>query len=220
MTTTSFKSAHLNDVLANTGKVFLKILGILLLAYLAFFAYVAVHEWAGHVLADTLVFAMHGTYFEKLNVIIQWLNITMSVCRWTVGFAPFRIGGEVVSAIPHDLFQFTDWEVGFSALMGSGTTMLLSLTVLTVLNFYKDVQHFPWFAIAYALYSVIFDQVLYTFTGPDPEPLVAAVLMGVTPFFFKGIVIGLVVLQSWLFVRFVLHYRRSRQAKLGPTSIT
>jgi hypothetical protein len=66
---------------------------------------------------------------------------------------------------------------------------------------------------------MIFDQVLYTFTGPDPEPLVAAVLMGVDPSLFKGIVIGLVGLQSWLFVRFVLNYRRSRQAKLGHPSI-
>jgi hypothetical protein len=220
MTTTNFKFVHWNDLLTITGKVFLKTLGILLLAYLAFFAYVAVHEWAGHILADMFVFAIHGTHFEKLDVVIQWLNIIMGAGRWTVGFAPFRIGGEVVSAIPHDLFQFTDWEIGFSALMGSGMTMLFSLIVLTVLNLYKNVQHFPWFAIAFTLFSVIFDQVLYTFIGPNPEPLVAAVLMGMDPYLFKGIVIGLVGLQGWLFVRFVLHYRRSRQAKLGHPSIS
>jgi hypothetical protein len=219
MTTTNFKSAYWNDVLAVTGKVFLKILGILLLAYLAFFAYVAVHEWVGHILADMFVFARHGTHIEILDVIVQWLNVTMSAGHWNVGFAPFRIGGEVVSAIPQEIFQFTDWEVGFSALMGSGITMLFSLIALTVLNLYKGVLHFPWFAIAFALYSVIFDQVLYTFTGPDPEPLIAAVLMGADPSLFKGIVIGLVGLQCWLFVRFVLHYRRSRQAKSGHLPI-
>jgi hypothetical protein len=213
MAKTNFKSAHWNDILVITGKLFLKILGILLLAYLAFIAYVAVHEWAGHILADTLIFARHGTSIEKLDVVIQWLNITIGAGRWTVKFAPFRFGGEVVSALPHDHFQFTDWEIGFSALMGSGMTMLFSLITLMGLNLYKNVQPFPWFAIAFALCSVIFDQVLYTFNGPDPEPLIAAVLMGVDPPLFKGIVIGLVILQGWLFIRFVLHYRRSRQAK-------
>jgi hypothetical protein len=59
---------------------------------------------------------------------------------------------------------------------------------------------------------MIFDQVLYTFTGSDPEPLVSAVLMGVNPFLFKGIVIGLVLLQGWLLIRFVIRFRRARQA--------
>jgi len=195
----------------NVGKILMRILSILLVAYLAFFSYVATHEWAGHILTDTLVFTWHGTHFEKFDVIVQWLNVKMETGHWAVTLAPFRIGGEVVSAIPHDLFTFTDWEVGFSALMGSGITMLTSLIILVALNLCKNVRHFPWLAGFFILYSVVFDQILYTFTSSNPEPLVSAVLMGVNPVLFKGVVIGLVVLQSWLLIRFVLRYRRARQ---------
>jgi hypothetical protein len=59
---------------------------------------------------DALVFASHGTHFEKLDVIVQWINVIMEGDRWSVGVAPFRIGGEVVYAIPHDIFAFTDWD--------------------------------------------------------------------------------------------------------------
>jgi len=195
----------------NVGKILLQVLKILLIIYLAFFSFVAVHEWAGHILMDALVFASHGTHFEKLDVIVQWINVIMEGNRWSVGVAPFRIGGEVVSAIPHDIFAFTDWEVGFSNLMGSGITMLTSLIILVALNLRKNVRHFPWFAGFFILYSVIFDQILYTFTGSDPEPLVSAVLMGVNPVLFKGIVIGLVMVQGWLLIRLVFRYHRARQ---------
>jgi len=195
----------------NVGKILLQVLKILLIIYLAFFSFVDVHEWAGHILLDALVFACHGTHFEKLDVIVQWINVIMEGDRWSVGVAPFRIGGEVVSAIPHDIFAFTDWEVGFSNLMGSGITMLTSLIILVALNLRKNVRHFPWFAGFFILYSVIFDQILYTFTGSDPEPLVSAVLMGVNPVLFKGIVIGLVMVQGWLLIRLVFRYHRARQ---------
>jgi len=195
----------------NVGKILLQVLKTLLIIYLAFFCYVAVHEWAGHILMDSLVFASHGTHFEKLDVIVQWINVIMEGDRWSVGVAPFRIGGEVVYAIPHDIFAFTDWEVGFSNLMGSGITMLTSLIILVTLNLHKNVRHFPWFAGFFILYSLIFDQILYTFTGSDPEPLVSAVLMGVNPVLFKGIVIGLVMIQGWLLLRFVFRYWRAQQ---------
>ena len=197
--------------LLNVGKILLQVLKILLIIYLAFFSFVAVHEWAGHILADALVFASHGTHFEKLDVIVQWINVTMEGDRWSLGAAPFRVGGEVISAIPHDIFEFSDWEVGFSNLMGSGITMITSLIILVALNLRKNVCHFPWFAGFFILYSVIFDQILYTFTGSDPEPLVSAVMMGVNPVLFKGIVIGLVMAQGWLWIRFALRYRRTRQ---------
>ena len=213
MTTTNIKITHWNNILVIAGKVLLRILGILLLAYLAFFCYVAVHEWAGHILMDALVFASHGTHFEKLDVIVQWINVIMEDDRWSMGIVPFRIGGIVVSAIPHDIFAFSNWEVGFSNLMGSGITMLTSLIILVALNLRKNVHHFPWFAGFFILYSVIFDQILYTFTGSDPEPLVSAVLMGVNPVLFKGIVIGLVMVQGWLLIRLVFRYRRGKQAR-------
>ena len=197
----------------NVGKILLQVLKIPLIIYLAFFCYVAVHEWAGHILMDALVFASHGTHFEKLDVIVQWINVTMEGDRWSLGVAPFRIGGEVVYAIPHDIFAITDWEVGLSNLMGSGITMLTSLIILVVLNLRKNVRHFPWFAGFFILYSVIFDQILYTFTGSDPEPLVSAVLMGADPLHFKIIVIFLVLLQGWLLLRLVIRFWRGRQAR-------
>jgi hypothetical protein len=196
----------------NTGKILLRILGILLVAYLAFFCYVAAHEWAGHVLADSLVFARHGTTIARLEVIVQWLTVSLQDGRWSVGLAPFRIGGEVVSAIYREPFAITDWERGFVDLSGSGMTTLISLIALAVLHMRKNTRRFPWFMVFFILYSMIFDQVLYTFTGSDPEPLVSAVLMGVNPVLFKGLVIGLALLQGWLLVRFVLRYHRERQA--------
>jgi hypothetical protein len=208
MTAINIKPIQSKIGLANAGKVLLRIFSILLLAYLAFFSYVAAHELAGHILGDSLVFAWHGTIFTKIDVIVQWLNINLQDGRWSLELAPFRIGGEVVSVIPRNLFTFTDWDRGFGDLSGSAMTTLISLIALTVLNLRRSIRHFPWFIVFFSLFSMIFDQVLYTFTGPDPEPLVSAVLMGVNPILFKGIVIGLVLLQGWLLVCFVLRYRR------------
>lgn len=191
------------------GKILVRVISILLMVYLAFFCYVAVHEWMGHILADTLIFASHGTHFEKLDVIVQWINVIMEGDRWSVGVAPFRIGGIVVSAIPHDIFTFTDWEVGFSALMGSGITMLTSLIILIALNLRKHLPHFPWFAGFFSLYSMILDHILETFGNPS-DFLDGAVMMGVNPDLFKGIVIGLVMVQGWLLIRLVFRYRRAR----------
>jgi len=116
----------------------------------------------------------------------------------------------VVSAIPHDLFTFTDWEVGFSTLMGSGITMFTSLIILVVLNLRKNVHHFPWFAGFFSLYSMILDHILETFGNPS-DFLDGAVLMGANPLVFKIIVIGLVMVQGWLLLRLVFRYRHARQ---------
>jgi hypothetical protein len=199
----------------NAGKMLLQIISILLLAYLAFFLYVASHELVGHILGDSLVFGWHGTTFTKINVIVQWLTLNLQDGRWSVGLAPFRIGGKVVSAIPRDLFTLSDWDRGFGDLSGSAMTFLLSLIALTVLNLRKNIRHFPWFIVFFSLSSVIFDQLLYTFTGPDPEPLVSAVRMGANPLLFKLIVIILVLLQGWLLVRFVLRYQQARRASIS-----
>jgi hypothetical protein len=216
MTTTNIHSTQVfNKGLVNTGRMLLRILGILLMAYLAFFCYVAAHELAGHTLGDSLVFASHTTTIAKLEVIVQWLTVKLQDGKWSMGPVPFRIGGKVVSAIPHDLFTMTDWEIGFSNLSGVAITTLISLIALSVLNLRRNIRHFPWFIVFFILSSMIFDQFLYTFTGPDPEPLVSAVLMGVNPLLFKAIVVGLILLQGWLLVRFVLRYRRSKQAAVS-----
>jgi hypothetical protein len=185
---------------------------VLLLAYLAFFCYVAAHEWVGHVLSDELVFARHGTTLARFEVIVQWLDVSLQDGRWSVGLAPFRIGGKVVSAIPRDPVTLAEWEIGFGNLMGSGFTALISLIALTALNLRKDIPRFPWFAGFFSLYSMIFDQILYTFGNPA-EALDGAVRMGANPLLFKIVVIGLVLLQGWLLVRLVFRYRRGRQAR-------
>ncbi len=216
MTTTNIHSTRtINNGFVNAGKMLLKILSILLVAYLAFFCYVAAHEWAGHILGDMLVTATHGTYIDTLEVEVQFLTFSLRDGKWSVGLVPFQIGGSVVSAVPHVLFPMTDWEIGFGNLSGVAITTLISLIALTVLNLRRNVRRFPWFMVFFILYSMIFDQVLYTFTGPDPEPLVSAVLMGVNPLLFKGIVIGLVLVQGWLLIRFVLRIRRARRIPLS-----
>jgi hypothetical protein len=216
MIITSIKVTKLNGGFLKTGRMLLRILGILLVVYIAFFSYITAHEWAGHILSDALVFAMHGTTFDKFVVIVQWLTVKMDAGHWTIGLAPFRIGGEVVTAMPHDFFRFTDWETGFSTLMGSVITMLISLIVLIVLNLRRCLRHFPWFTCTFVLASVIFDQILYTFAGQNAEALTGAVLLGVNPLLFKWIVIGLVFLQSWLLVRGVLRYFHSRRVPASP----
>jgi hypothetical protein len=188
-----------------------KIALVLIVAYLAFFCYVAVHEWAGHILVDALIFARHGTTIDMFEVVVQFLSVRMDAGHWSVGLVPFRIGGEVISAIPHDTFSLTDWEDGFARMWGSGITTLVSLVFLTVLNLRRNIRHFPWFAITFVLSSVIFDQILYTF-GKQPDAFIGAIQMGINPFLVKGIVISLVLLQGWLLVRFVVRYRRARRA--------
>jgi hypothetical protein len=185
---------------------------VLLLAYLAFFCYVAAHEWVGHVLSDELVFARHGTTLARFEVIVQWFSVSLQDGRWSVELVPFRIGGEIIIAIPRDPVTLAEWEIGFGNLMGSGFTALISLIALTALNLRKDIPRFPWFAGFFSLYSMIFDQILYTFGNPA-EALDGAVRMGANPLLFKIVVIGLVLLQGWLLVRLVFRYRRGRQAR-------
>lgn len=191
------------------GKILARVISVLLTIYLAFFCYLAVHEWAGHILMDAFVFASHQTHFEKLDVIVQWINVIMEGDRWFVGIVPFRIGGEVVSAIPHNIFAFTDGEMGISLLMGSAITTLVSLVALTALNLLKNVRRFPWFTVFFSVSSVIFDQIFETFMSPT-DALTGAVLMGADPLLFKIIVIGLVMVQGWLLIRLVVRYRRAR----------
>ena len=192
----------------NIGKILLQVLKIVLIIYVAFFCFLAVHEWAGHILADALMFARHGTTIETLDVVVQFVSVKMEAGRWTVGLAPFRIGAEVITAYPREMITLTDWENGFSILWGSGITTLLSLVFLIAVNLRKNIQRFPWFLSAFAMSSMIFDQFLYTFGSPA-DALDGAVLMGVNPVLFKGIVIGLVIVQGWLLIRLVFRYRRA-----------
>ena len=189
-----------------------KVALVVLLAYLAFVCYVAAHEWMGHILSDELVFARHGTTIAKFEAIVQWLSVSLQDGMWTVGLAPFRIGGEVVSAIPSDPITLTEWEIGFGNFMGSGITALISVIALAVLNLRKDLPRFPWFAGFFSLYSLIFDQILYTFGNPAGA-LDGAVQMGADATLFKTIVIGLVLLQGCLLVRLLFRYRRGRPAR-------
>jgi hypothetical protein len=212
MNTTNIKFTQWNNELVKAGKVLLRILGILLAAYLAFFSYVAVHEWAGHILADELVDTRHGTTLARIEVIVQWFSVILQDGRWSVELVPFRIGGKVVSAIPGDPFTMTDWELGFGNFMGSGITALVSLVTLVVLNLRKDLWRFPWFAVFFILFSVIFDQIFETFKNPT-DALDGAVLMGADPLLFKILVISLILLQGWLLLRLAFRYRRGRQAR-------
>jgi hypothetical protein len=210
MATNNIKLTRIDRGLVNVGKILLRVLGILLVAYLAFFCYVAFHEWAGHIFVDMLMYAKHGTYLDSLKVIVQWLSVALDNGHWTVGLESFRFGG-ITFAAPHDLITLTKWENGFPLLWGSGITTLVSLIFLTALNLRRNIRRFPWFAGTFVLSSVVFDQIFNTFTGPNAEALSGAVQMGITPIFFKGLVIALILLQGWLLANFVIRYRRSRR---------
>ena len=196
----------------NVGKILARVLSIVLMVYLAFFSYLAVHEWMGHILCDALIYARHGTTIETFDVVVQFVSVKMEAGRWTVGLAPFRIGAEVITAYPREMITLTDWEDGFSRLWGSGITTLLSLVFLTGYNLRRNLRSFPWFAVAFALSSMLDDQFNYTF-GASPDALIGAVQMGINSSVFKGIVIGLVMVQGWLLLRLVFRYRRGRQAR-------
>jgi hypothetical protein len=212
MTPTNIKFTQWNNELVKAGKVLLRILGILLTAYLAFFSFIAVHEWAGHILADELVDIRHGTTLARIDVIVQWFSVNLQDGRWSVELVPFRIGGKVISAVPGDPFTLTDWELGFGNFMGSGITALVSLVTLLVLSLRKDLWRFPWFAVFFILFSVIFDQIYETFKDPT-DALDGAVLMGADPLLFKITVISLILLQGWLLLRLAFRYRRGRQVR-------
>ncbi len=202
----------LKGSIPNVGNILLQAIKILLVIYLAFFSFIAVHEWAGHILADELVDTRHGTTLARLEVIVQWFSVNLQDGRWSVGLVPFRIGGKVVSAVPGDLFTMTDWELGFGDFMGSGITALISLVTLAVLNLRKNLRRFPWFAVFFSLSSVIFDQILETFGNPTVA-LDGAVLMGADPLLFKIIVISLVLLQGWLMVHIGIRFWQGRQVR-------
>jgi hypothetical protein len=96
--------------------------------------------------------------------------------------------------------------------MGSGITALVSLVTLVVLNLRKDLWRFPWFAVFFILFSVIFDQIYETFKDPT-DALDGAVLMGADPLLFKITVISLILLQGWLLLRLAFRYLRGRQVR-------
>lgn len=199
-------------VLLKVGKILLQVLKILLIIYLAFFSFLAVHEWMGHILADELMFARHGTTIETLDVVVQFVSVKMEAGRWTVGLAPFRIGAEVITAYPREMIPLTDWENGFTILWGSVITTLLSLVFLTAYNLRRNLRSFPWFAAAFALSSILDDQFNLTF-GASPDALIGAVQMGSNSSLFKGVVISLILLQGWLLLRLAFRYRRGSQAR-------
>ena len=214
-TMTTSRTENLSSIkggFLNVGKILLQVIKTLLIIYLAFFCYLAIHEWVGHFLADAIIFARHGTTIETLDVVVQFVSVKMETGRWTVGLAPFRIGAEVITAYPREMITLTDRENGFSILWGSGISTLLSLVFLIAVNLRKNIQRFPWFLSAFAMSSMIFDQYLYTF-GNTADALDGAVLMGVNPVLFKGIVIGLVMVQVWLLLRLVFRYWWGRQAR-------
>lgn len=194
----------------NVGKILARVLNILLIVYLAFFCYLAIHEWMGHILCNALNFARHGTTIETLDVVVQFVSVKMEAGRWTVGLAPFRIGAEVITAYPREMVTLTDWEDGFSRLWGSGITTLLSLVSLAGYNLLRNLRSFPWFAAAFTLSSMLDDQFIYTF-GASPDALIGAIQMGINSSLFKGLVICLILLQGWLLLRLVFRYRRACQ---------
>ncbi len=208
----SVNREKMKQIVSKTLAIVIRIALIVLLAYMAFFCYVAVHEWAGHILSDELVFARHGTTLARFEVIVQWLSVSLEDGRWNAGRVPLLIGGEVVSAIPADPITLSDWEIGFGNFMGSGITALISLVALAFLSFRKDLPRFPWFAGFFSLYSVVFDQILYT-SGNPADALDGAVRMGTDPLLFKILVTGLVLLQGWLLVRIGFRYRRIVQPR-------
>lgn len=202
--------SSIKGVFLNVGKILLQVIKTLLTIYLAFFSYLAIHEWVGHILADAIMFARHGTTIETLDVVVQFVNVKMETGRWTVGLAPFRIGAKVITAYPREMTTLTDWEDGFSRLWGSGITTLLSLVFLAGYNLRSNLRSFPWFAAAFALSSMLDDQFNYTF-GASPDALIGALQMGINSNIFKGLVFCLILLQGWLLIRLVFRYWRARQ---------
>jgi hypothetical protein len=205
--------------LISAGNVFLRVVTGLLLVFLGLFFICAVHEWAGHIFADALVFAKHGTTIRVIDMRVFWLNVTMLDGRWSlqlVKWASFFPPAGVSSVIPNDMnFSLTDYEIGISNLSGCIATALISLITLVVLNLRKKFQIFPWFAMITVVWVVLFDELIYTFVSPTPEPLVSGVQMGADPILIKVIVIGLVLLQAMLSVRFFIRYKCIRSAALN-----
>jgi hypothetical protein len=213
-TTDLYRSQPLYKGFVNFGKQLLQILVAIVMAFLGFWFILAAHE-GPHILADTIVFVRHGASVDALEVRALWLTVEMDVGHWTArwgSWGSFFPPATTEFVHTRDPLYLTDREIGFSNLAGCGMTALISLIALTVLNLRKNVRRISWSTVTIVLWAVIFDQLLYTFISPDPEPLVSAVQMGINPTFFKGLVIGLALLQVWLLIRYVLHYCRSRRA--------
>ncbi len=209
------KVLHAKPRLISAGKALLRVMAGLLLVFLGLFFACAVHEWAGHILADALVFANHGTTIRVIDMRVFWLNVKLLDGRWSlqlVKWASFFPPAGISSVIPKDMnFSVTDVEIGMMNLSGCIATALISLISLVVLNLRKKFQFFPWFAVTIVVWVALFDELIYTFVSPTPEPLESAVLMGANPILVKVIVIALVLLQVGLFVRFFLRYKRLRK---------
>ncbi len=196
----------------SAGKVLLRVVTSILLVFLGLFFICAVHEWAGHIFADALVFANHGTTIRVIDMRVFWLNVKLLDGRWSlqlVKWASFFPPAGISSVIPKDMnFSVTDVEIGIMNLSGCIATALVSLISLVVLNLRKKFQFFPWFAVTIVVWVALFDELIYTFVSPTPEPLESAVLMGANPILVKVIVIALVLLQVGLIVRFFTRYKR------------
>jgi hypothetical protein len=202
----------------NTRKILLQIIGILLVAFVAFFSYLATHE-GGHLLADALVTANHGTKIDAFKVRVLWLSGELKDGRWIgpVWTPTFSSLARVDGVIPHDSFTATEREIGFMNLMGFGAATLVALIALIGLSLDKKLRYFQWLAVAYVLSVMILDQLTETFISSQSEPLISAVLMGINPILFKGFVTGLSLLETCLVVVYIVRYFRSRRA---PSSLS
>lgn len=217
MTITTIHPARpLKRSLVKTGKILLQIIGILLVAFLAFFCYLATHE-GGHLLADALVTANHGTRIDAFKVRVLWISGGLKGGRltgpvWTPTFSSLA---RVDDVIPHDPFTATELEIGFMNLMGFGAATLLALIALLGLSIDKKLRYFQWFTVTYVLFVMILDQLTETFISSESEPLISAMMMGINPILFKGFVTGLSLLETCLVVVYIVRYFRS---KLAPSS--
>lgn len=220
MTITTIQPAPpLKRGFVNTGKVLLQIISILLVAFLAFFCYLATHE-GGHLLADALVNANHGTKFDAFKVRVLWLSGELKDGQWTipVWIPTFSSLARVDDVKPHDPFTATEREIGFMNLMGFGATTFLALIALISLSLDKKLRYFQWFTVIYILFVMILDQLTETFISSESEPLISAMMMGINPILFKGFVTGLSLLETCLVVVYIVRYFRSKRAlsRLSP----
>ncbi len=154
MTTTNiYIPQPLKRGLVNSAMWLLRILIAMLMVFLGFWFILAAHE-GGYLMTDMLVFANHGTGVDTLKVRVLWLSVEMEDGHWTTGWGPwgsFFPPAKTEYVNTHDPISFTDWERGFMELMGSGTTTLISLIALAVLNLRKNVRRFSWYAVPLVL---------------------------------------------------------------------
>jgi len=197
----------------NAAKWLLRFFMIVLIGFLAFVLYLAAHE-GGHLLADELQYLNHGTSIKSFDERILWVSIAYEDGRWGGPFWSPTITSLARTGLvlPAQAIVSTEWETGLQNLAGSISTTVIALITLVILNLRTGRRRFAFFAIAFALSVLFFDQILYTFVSQNPEPLVSAVRMGINPDLFKGFVVILILLEALLMGRYCLSYRRSKSA--------